>query len=180
VPDSHRKKLDDKIIECILLCLSDESKAYKLYDPKSKKVVISRNVIFEESQGWNWNAEENIQTSKVLIDDDVIEFTNDVPVNEVDPKIPDLEDISENASSDYGNDPSDHEVEMELESSDESELPPRTRIPLGYLDDYVSGREVEEEEEHNSLDLFSTSLMIGKAPQNTWISKRNCELRSDV
>lgn len=52
--------------------LSEESKAYKLYDPKSKKVVISRDVIFEESQGWKWNATTNLQTSKVLVHDDVI------------------------------------------------------------------------------------------------------------
>lgn len=61
----------------------------------------------------------------------MIEFTNDVPVNEVDPKMPKLEDISENVSL-------DHEEEMDLESFDESELPPRTRNPPSYLDDYVT------------------------------------------
>jgi len=63
VPDSQRKKLDDKSTKCILLGLSEESKAYKLYDPKSKKVVIDRDVIFEESQGWNWNGMENTKSS---------------------------------------------------------------------------------------------------------------------
>jgi len=137
VPDYQRKKLDDKSTKCILLGLSEESKAYKLYDPKSKKVVINMDVIFEESHGWNWNGAENIQTSKVLIDDDVIEFQNDVPVNEVDPEMPRLEDISDSDSSDHGNDTSNHE-EMELESPDEAKLPPRTRNPPGYLDDYVT------------------------------------------
>lgn len=73
--------------------MSEESKAYKLHNPNNKKVVITRDVIFEESQGWNLNADENTQTSKVLIDDDVIEFSNDVPVNDVGPKMPDLEYI---------------------------------------------------------------------------------------
>jgi hypothetical protein len=63
----------------------------------------------------------------------VIEFTSDTPVNEIDPDIPDLEDISENASS-------NHEEDMDLESFDDSELPP------SYLDDYVTGEEVEEEQ----------------------------------
>ena len=49
VPDSQRKKLDDKSFKCILVGLSEESKGYKLYDPKGKKVVISRDVVFEES-----------------------------------------------------------------------------------------------------------------------------------
>lgn len=53
VPDTQRKKLDDKSTRCILLGLSEESKAYKLYDPKNKKVLISKDVVFEESQGWN-------------------------------------------------------------------------------------------------------------------------------
>jgi uncharacterized protein YlaN (UPF0358 family) len=49
--DTQRKKLDDKISMCILLGLSEEYKAYHMYDLKRKKVVISRDVIFEESQG---------------------------------------------------------------------------------------------------------------------------------
>ena len=39
---------------------------------KNKKVVISRDVVFEESQGWNWNGNENTQSSSTLVDDDVI------------------------------------------------------------------------------------------------------------
>jgi hypothetical protein len=51
VPDAHRKKLDGKSIKCIHLGVSDESKAYKLYDPAERKIIISRDVIFEESKG---------------------------------------------------------------------------------------------------------------------------------
>lgn len=86
IRDIQRKKLDDKSTICILLGLSEESKAYKLYDPKNKKVVISRDVVFEETQGWNWNGNENTQSSSTLIDDDVIEFTTDEPVNQTEPE----------------------------------------------------------------------------------------------
>ena len=99
VLDSQRKKLDDKSIKCILIGLSQKSKAYKLYNLKSKKFMIRRDVIFEESQGWNWNGVENTQRSRIMIDDNVIEFTNDVLVNEIDPEMPHLEDISETTSS---------------------------------------------------------------------------------
>lgn len=37
VPDQKRSKLDDKSKICILLGVSDESKAYRLYDPITKK-----------------------------------------------------------------------------------------------------------------------------------------------
>ena len=48
VPDSKRTKLDNKSLKCVLLGISEESKAYRLYDPLSQKVLISRDVIFNE------------------------------------------------------------------------------------------------------------------------------------
>ena len=55
VPDQKRIKLDDKSFQCVLLGVSDESKAYRLFDPVSKKIIVSRDVVFEENEGWNWN-----------------------------------------------------------------------------------------------------------------------------
>nr|XP_023878197.1 uncharacterized protein LOC111990642 [Quercus suber] len=52
VSDSKRKKLDDKSFQCVLLGMSEESKAYRLYDPASKKIVVS--VVFEENECWDW------------------------------------------------------------------------------------------------------------------------------
>jgi hypothetical protein len=51
VPDSQRTKLDNKSIRCVHLGVSEESKAYKLYDPKKMKIIISRGVVFEENKG---------------------------------------------------------------------------------------------------------------------------------
>jgi len=47
IPDQKRSKLDDKSKKCVLLGVSDESKAYELYDLVSKKIIISKDVIFE-------------------------------------------------------------------------------------------------------------------------------------
>ena len=47
VSDNKRKKLDDKSFQCVLLGMSENSKAYRLYDPTSKKIVVSRDVVFE-------------------------------------------------------------------------------------------------------------------------------------
>lgn len=46
VPDQKRMKLDDKSIRCVLLGVSDESKAYRLFDLVSKKIIVSRDVVF--------------------------------------------------------------------------------------------------------------------------------------
>ena len=50
VPDETRKKLENKSLKCVFLEVSKTSKAYKLYDPLTKKVVVSRDVIFDEKK----------------------------------------------------------------------------------------------------------------------------------
>ena len=56
VPYERRIKLDEKSTKCVFFGLSKESKAYRLYDPKTKKILISRDVRFDESNGWDWEA----------------------------------------------------------------------------------------------------------------------------
>ncbi|KAL5759339.1 hypothetical protein ACOSQ2_018177 [Xanthoceras sorbifolium] len=53
IADEKRKKLDDKGEKCIFLGVSDQSKAYKLYNPITKKIVISRDVVFDEERTWS-------------------------------------------------------------------------------------------------------------------------------
>ena len=53
VSDDKRKKLDDKSFQCVLLGMSEESKPNRHYDPVSKKIVVSRDVIFEENKCCN-------------------------------------------------------------------------------------------------------------------------------
>ena len=42
VPNEKRRKLDDKGEKCIFLGVSNYSKAYKLYNPFTKKIIVSR------------------------------------------------------------------------------------------------------------------------------------------
>ena len=50
VPDERRGKLNNKSFPCVLLGVSEESKGYRLFDPIAKRVVVSRDVIFEEEK----------------------------------------------------------------------------------------------------------------------------------
>ena len=50
IPDEKRRKLDFKGEKCIFLGVSDQSKAYKLYNPITKRIVISRDVVFDETK----------------------------------------------------------------------------------------------------------------------------------
>jgi hypothetical protein len=69
VPDNHRKKLDNKSIKCVHLGLSEESKAYKLYDPIENKIIISRDVVFDESNGWDCDNKDRRKTVSTNIED---------------------------------------------------------------------------------------------------------------
>lgn len=66
VSDKKRTKLDDKSFNCVLLGVSEESKDYRLYDPAFKKIVISRDVVFEEDESWNWGKSSKEASLDVL------------------------------------------------------------------------------------------------------------------
>lgn len=66
VPDNKRVKLNAKSSNCILLGVSEESKAYRLLDPISKKIIISRDVVFEEDQQWSWEDDDHKQAEEAL------------------------------------------------------------------------------------------------------------------
>ncbi|KAL0356380.1 UNVERIFIED_CONTAM: Retrovirus-related Pol polyprotein from transposon TNT 1-94 [Sesamum radiatum] len=57
IPDEKRKKLDEKAEKCVFLGVSETSKAYKLLNPLTKKIVISRDVIFDEENTWDWDGQ---------------------------------------------------------------------------------------------------------------------------
>ena len=53
VPDAKRKKLDDRS-KVMLLVGYHSTSAYKLYFPVTNKVEVNKDVIFKESEAWDW------------------------------------------------------------------------------------------------------------------------------
>jgi len=53
VPTELRKKLDSRSEKCIFTGYSEKHKAYKIYNPVTKKVVVSRDVKFMEDKCWS-------------------------------------------------------------------------------------------------------------------------------
>lgn len=51
IPSPARKKLDEKSQRCIFVGYSTQSKAYRFFEPESKKILTRRDVIFDESKG---------------------------------------------------------------------------------------------------------------------------------
>lgn len=70
IPDEKRKKLDNKGEKCVFLGVSDQSKAYKLYNPSTMKIIISRDVVFDENGTWLWSENGVKQSIPANLDDD--------------------------------------------------------------------------------------------------------------
>jgi transposase InsO family protein len=48
------KKLDDRSIKTIFVGYEPGSKAYRCYNPVDKRVIIARDVVFDEAVQWRW------------------------------------------------------------------------------------------------------------------------------
>jgi hypothetical protein len=131
IPDVHRKMLDGKSIKCILLGVSEESKAYKLFEPVEKRIIVSRDVVFEESKGWSWNKKDSNKATDHISDngDNEQDFELEDDLEEADNG--EIDNQGSNHNSDSNND--------EIANSDSDDdtppanLPTRDRRPPSYL-----------------------------------------------
>ncbi|KAH9726202.1 hypothetical protein KPL70_008169 [Citrus sinensis] len=54
IPAQSREKFDEKGEKYLFIGYSDESKGYRLLNPTTNKLVISRDVVFDEASAWQW------------------------------------------------------------------------------------------------------------------------------
>jgi hypothetical protein len=47
-------KLEDRSTPMVLLGYEEGSNAYRMFDPRGGKVVVSRDVVFDEMAAWDW------------------------------------------------------------------------------------------------------------------------------
>ena len=59
-------KLEDKSKRYIFLGYDEKTKGYKLLDPISKKVMVSRDVRVNEASEWDWNNSTEVGESSVV------------------------------------------------------------------------------------------------------------------
>ena len=63
VPQVKRDKLDKKAIPGVFVGYSLISKAYKVYQPQTGKMIITRDVHFNEDEQWDWKNSQKIGES---------------------------------------------------------------------------------------------------------------------
>ncbi|KAI5316393.1 hypothetical protein L3X38_036100 [Prunus dulcis] len=180
VPDQRRIKLDNKSLKCIFFGVSDESKAYRLFDLISKKIIVSRDVVFKEDQSWDWEV-----CYKEAIVADLECETDEGEGTEVGDNEEELEAgiTEENEDSEE----TDHGVAQENSSHEEidenSPHDARTRRPPAWMKDYESGQGLSEEEESNiaylALSTDSDPIFFEDAVKNEkWRQAMNSEIEA--
>lgn len=141
----HLRKLDDRPRKLVHLGTEPGSKAYRLLDPINKKIVVSRDVVFKESERWNWKAietEEHGESGRFELD--FRDFGNNG-----------IEREDANISHVVGNKEREEVVDEVVPTVEEEEEDTPDHIILqrssreskrpGYLDDYILLAEVESE-----------------------------------
>lgn len=56
VESKFLKKLADRSRMLVYLGTEPGSKAYRLFDPQTRRIIVSRDVVFDESKSWNWES----------------------------------------------------------------------------------------------------------------------------
>lgn len=123
--------------------VSRHSKAYRLYDLETKKIIISRDVHFDESKGWEW--EEKYIENELAWSDSVEEENSEInheaeQIPEENPEEPEVEE-EENAGE------TQH---IDTQQTSVLEVVGRMRQKPVWMKDYVTGNAsflVTEEEE---------------------------------
>ncbi|GJT11600.1 retrovirus-related pol polyprotein from transposon TNT 1-94, partial [Tanacetum coccineum] len=79
---TKKHKLEDKSQKFIFVGYCTQSKAYRLYDPTHEKIVVSRNVVFDESSSWRWDNDTEISNSQLKMEEEEVlveNAANDTP-----------------------------------------------------------------------------------------------------
>jgi hypothetical protein len=57
-------KLSDRSIPRVFLGYESGTKAYRVFDPVNNKLIVSRDVIFDEKKSWNWEEKGTRESSE--------------------------------------------------------------------------------------------------------------------
>ena len=158
----HLKKLDDRSRPLVHLGTEPGTKAYRLLDPSTQRIVTSRDVVFEEDQKWKW-----LQTEKETNDNlSMINFGFREVGEEDTPRV--VEEVN-NEGEGLDTDGRQEEAPVALRRSS------RTIIKPSYLDDYELL--CEEDEMYETLCEIECEHLLMLVNEEPWNYEEAKELK---
>ena len=134
VPKEKRSKLDPKAIRCVLVGYATQQRGYRLFDLQTKKIVVARDVVFDESkfplQAVNAQMEVKRITTSFISPSVGCVGPDNIPMQEQgrcnEHAVCDVEDVNNNAdepecSDDEEEEDDDHDDD-EVEEIDDSDV----------------------------------------------------------
>lgn len=142
VPKEKRQKWDKKSEKMFLVGYSDNIKGYRLYDPIRQKIIISRDVVIEESIRKPRNIEYELQEVSDSVGAEVSQ-----PDNSTDESFSDAESIISSSDEDFI-------TELPTEECVEVRKSQRIKKPMQF-EDYVTYVCIQEENPNDDAMITS-------------------------
>jgi hypothetical protein len=61
----HLRKLDDRDTPVVFIGFERGAKAWRFFDPASRRAVVSRDAIFDESTSWTWENKGDVASENL-------------------------------------------------------------------------------------------------------------------
>ena len=133
-----KKKLDDRSRSLVHLGTEPGSKAYRLFYLSSKKIVVSRDVIFEENKAWDWNKMTTTQP-----DNNTFSVGYNLIKEGAEERVSESNDTNQvNEEHELGDEEYDNDEASEQGQPEVRRLSRTVSKPV-YLDDYILVAELE-------------------------------------
>ena len=153
------KKLDDRSLVLVHLGTEPGSKAYRLYNPETRRIVVNRDVVFDEKKGWNWNKDTGATRDPGMFQ---MKWGEVIDAGQGPVVINDGEDQQQENNDQHNeqNEDQENDIDQDVQPQQPIQQPTRQSTRQSnkprYLDDYVLQAE---------LDIESLLLSINDEPR---------------
>lgn len=188
VPKEKRRKWDPKSVDTIFVGYCENTKGYRLFNPRTNKIVISRDVVFMEKETYNQN--ELVESLPIIFYEDELHQNVDTSDNnevgaeqaigkiETEIQENEIEIIYEDPSDDEASEEQRNEFEVQQTIVENSSVRRSERKPKPVIkEDFVSYN-VQRAQVKNMPDPLTVQEAIDGPNRNLWLEAMRKEYDS--